>query len=89
MFEKLGIANAMKDKARKIPATTVGEIVAKGEAEIGFQQDQGAASTEARSLSRWERVGVRGNGLSCSESPPPICCANRPLPIGERWHRTL
>ena len=28
----------MKDKARKIPATPVGEIVAKGEAELGFQQ---------------------------------------------------
>ncbi len=38
MFEKLGIADAMKDKARKIPATPVGEIVAHGEAEIGFQQ---------------------------------------------------
>jgi len=38
MFEKLGIADAMKDKARKIPATPVGEIVANGEAEIGFQQ---------------------------------------------------
>jgi molybdate transport system substrate-binding protein len=38
MFQKLGIAEAMKDKARKIPATPVGEIVAKGEAEIGFQQ---------------------------------------------------
>jgi molybdate transport system substrate-binding protein len=38
MFEKLGIAAAMKDKARKIPATPVGEIVAKGEAELGFQQ---------------------------------------------------
>jgi molybdate transport system substrate-binding protein len=38
MFEKLGIADAMKDKARKIPATPVGEIVAKGEAELGFQQ---------------------------------------------------
>jgi molybdate transport system substrate-binding protein len=38
MFEKLGIADEMKDKARKIPATPVGEIVAQGEAEIGFQQ---------------------------------------------------
>ena len=27
MFEKLGIKDAMKDKARKIPATPVGEIV--------------------------------------------------------------
>src|SRR6266567_617551 len=38
MFEKLGIADAMKDKARKIPATPVGEIVARGDAEIGLQQ---------------------------------------------------
>ena len=38
MFDKLGIKDAMKDKARKIPATPVGEIVARGDAEIGFQQ---------------------------------------------------
>jgi len=38
MFQKLGIADEMKEKARKIPATPVGEIVAHGEAEIGFQQ---------------------------------------------------
>jgi molybdate transport system substrate-binding protein len=38
MFAKLGIADEMKDKVRKIPATPVGEIVAHGEAEIGFQQ---------------------------------------------------
>jgi molybdate transport system substrate-binding protein len=38
MFAKLGIAEEMKGKARKIPATPVGEIVAHGDAEIGFQQ---------------------------------------------------
>jgi len=38
MFKKLGIENEMKDKARMIPATPVGEIVAHGDAEIGFQQ---------------------------------------------------
>ena len=38
MFAKLGIADAMKDKTRKVPATPVGEIVAHGDAEIGFQQ---------------------------------------------------
>ena len=38
MFGKLGIAEQMKGKAKMIPATPVGEIVAKGEAEIGFQQ---------------------------------------------------
>lgn len=38
MLKKLGIENEMKDKARMIPATPVGEIVAHGDAEIGFQQ---------------------------------------------------
>jgi len=38
MFDKLGIAAEMKDKAKMIPATPVGEIVANGEAELGFQQ---------------------------------------------------
>src|SRR5258707_1457689 len=38
MFEKLGVAVAMNDKARNIPATPVGEIVAHGDAEIGLQQ---------------------------------------------------
>ena len=38
MFGKLGIMDEMKDKARKIPATPVAEIVAHGDAEIGFQQ---------------------------------------------------
>jgi len=38
LFQKLGIADQMKDKARKIPATPVAEIVARGDAEIGFQQ---------------------------------------------------
>ena len=38
LFAKMGIAEQMQGKARKIPATPVGEIVAKGEADIGFQQ---------------------------------------------------
>ena len=38
MFKKLGIEEQMKDKAHMIPATPVGEIVAKGDAELGFQQ---------------------------------------------------
>jgi molybdate transport system substrate-binding protein len=38
MFQKLGIAAEMKDKARAIPATPVGESVARGDSELGFQQ---------------------------------------------------
>jgi molybdate transport system substrate-binding protein len=38
MFQRLGIREEMKDKARKIPAEPVAGVVARGEAEIGFQQ---------------------------------------------------
>ncbi|MGY2050252.1 substrate-binding domain-containing protein [Methylobacterium sp. JK268] len=38
MFARLGIADQVKGKARMIPAEPVGTVVARGEAEIGFQQ---------------------------------------------------
>jgi molybdate transport system substrate-binding protein len=38
MFQKLGVADAVRDKARMIPAEPVGAVVARGEAEIGLQQ---------------------------------------------------
>jgi molybdate transport system substrate-binding protein len=38
MFRRLGVSDEMKDKARKIPAEPVAGVVARGEAEIGFQQ---------------------------------------------------
>jgi molybdate transport system substrate-binding protein len=38
LFPKLGIADQLKGKSRKIEADPVGEAVAKGEVEIGFQQ---------------------------------------------------
>lgn len=38
LFPKLGIADQIKSKSRKIEADPVGGVVAKGEAEIGFQQ---------------------------------------------------
>jgi molybdate transport system substrate-binding protein len=38
LFDRLGIAGAMKGKARRIESERVGAVVARGEAEIGFQQ---------------------------------------------------
>ena len=38
MFKKLGIADRVAGKARMIPAEPVGQVVARGDAEIGFQQ---------------------------------------------------
>jgi molybdate transport system substrate-binding protein len=38
LFKRLGIADQVKPKSRMIPAIPVAEIVARGQAEIGFQQ---------------------------------------------------
>lgn len=38
LFAKLGIADAMKGKARMIPAEPVAAVVARGDSELGFQQ---------------------------------------------------
>lgn len=38
MFKRLGIEDQLRGKARMIPAEPVGAVVARGEAEIGFQQ---------------------------------------------------
>lgn len=38
MFKRLGIADQMQGKARPVPADPVAGVVARGDAEIGFQQ---------------------------------------------------
>ncbi len=38
LFPKLGVAEQIKDKARRILSERVGAVVARGEAELGFQQ---------------------------------------------------
>jgi molybdate transport system substrate-binding protein len=58
MFGKLGITDAMQAKAKKIPATPVGEIVARGDAELGFQQ-----IAELRPVSGIDIVGPLPNDL--------------------------
>ena len=38
LFPRLGIAEALKDKSFRVVGERVGAVVARGEAEIGFQQ---------------------------------------------------
>lgn len=53
LLPKLGIAEQLKGKARMIPAEPVGQVVARGEAEIGFQQ-----LSELKHISGIEIVGL-------------------------------
>ncbi len=38
LFPRLGIADQIKDKSQRIESVRVGDVVARGDAEIGFQQ---------------------------------------------------
>jgi molybdate transport system substrate-binding protein len=52
LFQRLGIADQVTGKSRMIPAEPVGLVVARGEAEIGFQQ-----ISELKPISGIELVG--------------------------------
>jgi molybdate transport system substrate-binding protein len=38
LYKRLGVSDAIKAKSKMIPAEPVGEVVARGDAELGFQQ---------------------------------------------------
>ena len=38
LYKRLGVSEAIKAKSKMIPAEPVGEVVARGDAELGFQQ---------------------------------------------------
>jgi molybdate transport system substrate-binding protein len=58
LFQRLGIVDQLKGKARMIPAEPVGQVVARGEAEIGFQQ-----LSELRPIKGIDIVGPLPSGL--------------------------
>jgi molybdate transport system substrate-binding protein len=58
LFKQIGVYDQIKDKARKIPAEPVAKVVARGEAEIGFQP-----VSELRPFAGIEIVGPIPNEL--------------------------
>ncbi len=57
LLPKLGIAGQMKGKARMIPAEPVGAVVARGDAQLGFQQ-----LSELKPIAGLEIVGLLPEG---------------------------
>ena len=58
MFKKMGIADQVAAKAHMIPAEPVGQVVARGDAEIGFQQ-----ISELRPIKGIDLLGPLPDGL--------------------------
>jgi molybdate transport system substrate-binding protein len=75
LFSKLGIAEEMKGKAKMIPATPVGEIVAHGDAEIGFQQISELMPVEGIDIvgqlpAEVQKITVFAAGVSATSKEP-------------------
>ena len=75
LYQRLGIAEAMAAKSRQIDRERVGAVVARGEAELGFQQTSellaGAGhrlrrAAAARGAARQRVLGGRGRGVAAS-----------------------
>ena len=57
LLPRLGIAEQLKGKARMVPAEPVGQVVARGDAQLGFQQ-----LSELRPIAGIEVVGLLPEG---------------------------
>ena len=77
----LGIAEQMQGKAHMIPATPVGEIVARGEAEIGFQQMSELKPIRGIDLAGAAAAGPSaGHGVLCRGACPRPSSPRPPAP---------
>ena len=75
MIPRLGIAEQLKGKARMIPAEPVGKVVARGEAELGFQQLSELKAVEGIDIvglipGDAQKVTVFSAGISASSAQP-------------------
>jgi molybdate transport system substrate-binding protein len=75
MIPRLGIAEQLKGKARMIPAEPVGKVVARGEAELGFQQLSELKAVEGIDIvglipGDAQKVTVFSAGISTASAQP-------------------
>ena len=80
LFQRLGIAQQLGTRARQVKGVPIGELVAKGEAEIGFQQVSEllpvAGIDVVRKLpSGIEKIEMFATGLHVKAPQPGIACA--------------
>lgn len=75
LFKRLGIADQVMGKSREIPSEPVGKVVARGEAEIGFQQVSELIPVEGIQFlgpipAELQKVTVFSAGVAASSQEP-------------------
>jgi molybdate transport system substrate-binding protein len=75
IFQRLGVLEQVKGKARMIPAEPVGKVVARGEAELGFQQISELKPVEGIVIvgplpAELQRVTIFAAGLTANAKEP-------------------
>lgn len=75
LFKRLGIADQVRGKSKEIPSKPVGEVVARGEAEIGFQQVSELLTVEGIQFlgpipTELQKVTVFAAGVAASSKEP-------------------
>ena len=79
LFQRLGIANELGARARQVKGVPIGELVAKGEAEIGFQQVSELLPVAGIDVVRElppgiDKVEIFSTGLHAKAPQPGIAC---------------
>lgn len=75
LFPRLGIYDQIKDKSRMIPAEPVGQVVARGEAELGFQQISELMPVHGITIvgplpPELQKITIFGAGVAASSKEP-------------------
>jgi molybdate transport system substrate-binding protein len=71
LFPRLGIADQVRSKSQVIERERVGAVVARGEAEVGFQQVSERRSRASSSWARASRDPAHHPVLGCYPAPKP------------------
>jgi molybdate transport system substrate-binding protein len=80
LYKQLGVSDAIKAKSKMIPAEPVGEVVARGDAELGFQQVSELMAVKGIDLlgpipAEIQKVTVFSAGIAAGAKEPEAAAA--------------
>jgi molybdate transport system substrate-binding protein len=94
LIPRLGLAEQLRGKARAIPAEPVGKVVARGDAQIGFQQLSELKPIEGIDIVGYlpgdtQKVTIFSAGISSSSKEPQAAKSLVDFLASPNAHRTI